>query len=85
MSEKLFYIIGAIIIYLCGEYLWISKILFSELDSIIKNIEDEDVLHKAKVFKSNPSINPKSLYNLHRFIESVEKTYNISTLNLKEE
>ena len=73
------YLILAIIIYICGEYLWISKILFSELNSIITYIEDISINDKAKSFKANLSLHPKYLFRLHRFIEHVEKAYNISS------
>ena len=74
------YLMLAVIIYICGEYLWISKILFSELNSIITYIEDTSINDKAKSFKANLSFHPKYLFRLHRFIEHVEKTYNIDSL-----
>lgn len=74
------YLMLAVIIYICGEYLWISKILFSELNSIINYIEDTSINDKAKSFKANLSFHPKYLFRLHRFIEHVEKTYNIDSL-----
>ena len=70
----------AVIIYICGEYLWISKILFSELNSIINYIEDTSINDKAKSFKANLSFHPKYLFRLHRFIEHVEKAYDIDSL-----
>lgn len=74
------YLMLAVIIYICGEYLWISKILFSELNSIINYIEDISINDKAKSFKANLSFNPKYLFRLHRFIEHVEKAYDIDSL-----
>lgn len=74
------YLVLIIILYICGEYLWISKILFSELNSIINCIEDTSINDKAKGFKANPSFHPKYLFSLYRFIEHVEKVYNIDSL-----
>lgn len=74
------YLMLAVIIYICGEYLWISKILFSELNSIITYIEDTSINDKAKSFKANLSFHPKYLFRLHRFIEHVEKAYDIDSL-----
>ena len=74
------YLVLIIILYICGEYLWISKILFSELNSIINCIEDTSINDKAKSFKANPSFHPKYLFSLYRFIEQVEKAYNIDSL-----
>ena len=56
------YLMLAVIIYICGEYLWISKILFSELNSIITYIEDISINDKAKSFKANLSFHPKYLF-----------------------
>ena len=74
------YLVLIIILYICGEYLWISKILFSELNSIINCIEDISINDKAKSFKANLSFHPKYLFSLYRFIEHVERTYNIDSL-----
>lgn len=74
------YLVLIIILYICGEYLWISKILFSELNSIINCIEDISINDKAKSFKANLSFHPKYLFSLYRFIEQVEKAYNIDSL-----
>ena len=74
------YLMLAVIIYICGEYLWISKILFSELNSIINYIEDISINDKAKSIKANLSFHPKYLFRLHRFIEHVEKAYDIDSL-----
>lgn len=74
------YLVLIIILYICVEYLWISKILFSELNSIINYIEDISINDKAKSFKANLSFHPKYLFRLHRFIEHVEKTYDIDSL-----
>ena len=73
------YLMLAVIIYICGEYLWISKILFSELNSIINNIEDISINDKAKSFKANLSLHPKYLFKLYIFIEHVEKAFNINS------
>lgn len=77
---KAVYSVLAVILYICGEYLWISKILFSELNFIINNTENTCIKDEAKRFKANPNFHPKYLFRLHRFIEQVEKAYNIDSL-----
>lgn len=83
--KNVLYIILAIIIYICGEYLWISKILFLELDSIIKHVNNDDILNKAVNLKSNFNFSPTYLYNLFKFIEHTEKSLNIDSLQIMEE
>lgn len=84
-TEKIFYILLAIVVYICGEYLWISKILFLELESIIKHIKDPIILSKAEYLKINSNFSPKYLFKLFKFINHVEKTLNIDSLNIEEE
>lgn len=80
--EKALFMIFIFIVYICGEYLWISKILITELDFIIKNIEDKSILYEAEHFKSCVSLNPKYLLGLFRFINDLEKTYGNDLSNI---
>ena len=80
--EKILFFIFAIIAYICAEYLWISKILITELDFIIKNIEDKNILYEAEHFKSYVSLGPKYLLSLFKFINDLEKTYGTDLSNI---
>ena len=75
INEKILLFIFAVIAYICAEYLWISKILITELDFIIKNIEDKNILYEAEHFKSCVSLGPKYLLGLFKFINGLEETY----------
>ena len=80
--EKILFFILAVIAYICAEYLWISKILITELDSIIESVKDKSVLYKANHFKSCVSLDPKYLIGLFKFIDELEKTYGIDLSNI---
>lgn len=80
--EKILFFILMVIAYICVEYLWISKILIAELDSIIKNIKDKNVLYEAECFKSCVSLGPKYLLGLLKFINGLEKTYGTDLSNI---
>ena len=81
-TEKILFFILAVIAYICAEYLWISKILITELDFIIKNIEDKNILYEAEHFKSCVSLGPKYLMSLFKFINGLEKTYGTDLSNI---
>ena len=80
--EKILIFILSVIAYICIEYLWISKILITELDFIVKNIEDKNVLYEAEHFKSHISLGPKYLLGLFKFINGLEKTYGTGLYNI---
>ena len=71
--EKFIVFIILFISYICLEYLWISKILITELDFIIENNENTSILNKAKEIKSNLTFSPKCLFKLFLFIDNLEK------------
>ena len=79
--EKILFFIFVAIAYICVEYLWISKILITELDSIIESVKDKSVLYKANHFKSCVSLDPKYLIGLFKFINELEKTYGTELFN----
>ena len=81
-TEKILFFVFAVIAYICVEYLWISKILITELDFIITNIEDKNILYEAECFKSCVSLGPKYLLGLFKFINGLEKTYGTDLSNI---
>ena len=83
--EKILFFILTVIAYICVEYLWISKILITELDFIIKNIEDKSILYKAECFQSCVSLGPKYLLDLFKFINGLEKTYGTDLSNIRKD
>lgn len=80
--EKVLFFILSAITYICVEYLWISKILITELDFIVENIEDKSVLCEAEHLKSYASLDPKYLISLFKFINELEKTYGTDLPNI---
>lgn len=81
IGKILFFILVAIA-YICVEYLWISKILITELDFIVKNTKDKNILYEAEHFKSCVSLYPKYLIGLFKFINNLEKTYGTDLSNI---
>ena len=79
--EKALFIIFIFLVYICGEYLWIFKILTTELDFIIENNRDTNILNEAEHFKSCVSLGPKYLLSLFKFINDLEKTYGTELFN----
>ena len=79
---KILFFILAVIAYIFIEYLWVSKILITELDFIVKNTKDKNILYEAEYFKSCVSLYPKYLIDLFRFINNLEKTYGIDLSNI---
>ena len=71
--EKIIFIIFLVILYIGGEYLWISKILMIELDFIIENNKESNVINSAKYFKSKSNFSLKYLFDLYKFIIDLEK------------
>ena len=80
--EKILIFILSVIAYICIEYLWISKILITELDFIVKNTKDKSILYEAEHFKSCVSLYPKYLIGLFKFINNLEKTYGTDLSNI---
>ena len=81
-TEKILFFILAVIVYICVEYLWVSKILITELDFIVKNTKDKSILYEAEHFKSCVSLGPKYLLGLFKFINGLEKTYGTDLSNI---
>lgn len=80
--EKILFFILVAIVYICVEYLWVSKILITELDFIVKNTKDKNILYEAEHFKSCMSLYPKYLIGLFKFINNLEKTYGTDLSNI---
>ena len=80
--EKILFFTLVVITYICVEYLWISKILITELDFIVENIEDKNILCEVEHLKSCASLGPRYLLGLFKFINDLEKTYGIDLSNM---
>ena len=72
-TEKIILFIIMFITYVFLEYIWISKILITELDFIIENNENTSIFNEAKKIKSNLTLIPKCLFKLFLFIDNLEK------------
>ena len=73
--EKLLYVMVIISAFIVGDYLWISKILFLEIDYLTEKIKDIKVLNVLKTLKNSFNLNPKYLYYLFKTLNEIEKSF----------